>query len=262
MNVIQHIRRRQCTRCIRTLPLLQMLMVAQFPLGFQLVFPIVVLACFPFVCDSPRWLLLRDRQQEALAALARLRNQQDLDNEDLRYEFNSIWQSLQDERADRAPAADVLRFKDKTQNLKRLILSCGTQLMQQFSGVNALGYYLPTLLQESVGVSETQARLLTGANGSIYLGAALVCLLIIDTIGRRKMMLYGSLTMGSWYLIAAITLQQANVQPDNRQALGSATTAMFFLYYWCYGTSFAKVPWVYNSEVRLIPEMNATVVLY
>lgn len=124
--------------------------------------------------------------------------------------------------------------------------------MQQFSGVNALGYYLPTLLQESVGVSETQARLLTGANGTIYLGAALVCLLIIDSIGRRKMMLYGSLTMGSWYLVAAITLQQANVQPENQKALGSATTAMFFLYYWCYGTSFAKVPWVYNSEVSLV----------
>lgn len=65
------------------------------------------------------------------------------------------------------------------------------------------------------------------------------------------MMLYGSLTMGSWYLIAAITLQQADKQPENEQALGSATTAMFFLYYWCYGTSFAKVPWVYNSEVKI-----------
>lgn len=128
---------------------------------------------------------------------------------------------------------------------------------------------MPTLLQESVGVGETQARLLTAGNGTIYLGAALICLLIIDSIGtllmgkafplsepspnpatgRRKMMLYGSLTMGTWYLIAAVTLQQANVYPEKKQALGSATTAMFFLYYFCYGTSFAKVPWVYNSEV-------------
>lgn len=32
--------------------------------------------------------------------------------------------------------------------------------------------------------------------------------------------------------------------------LGKVTTAMFFLYYFFYGTSFAKVPWVYNSEVN------------
>lgn len=38
------------------------------------------------------------------------------------------------------------------------------------SGVNALGYYLPTLLQQSVGLDEQKARLLTGVNGTIYLG--------------------------------------------------------------------------------------------
>jgi len=32
--------------------------------------------------------------------------------------------------------------------------------------------------------------------------------------------------------------------------MGNATTAMFFLYYFFYGTSFAKVPGVYNSEVN------------
>lgn len=58
--------------------------------------------------------------------------------------------------------------------------------MQQFSGVNALGYYLPTLLVESVGVSNTYARLLAGANASLYLGAAFICLILIDRVGRRK----------------------------------------------------------------------------
>jgi hypothetical protein len=58
--------------------------------------------------------------------------------------------------------------------------------MQQFSGVNALGYYLPTLLQQSVGFDEQMSRLMTGVNGTIYLVAALCCILIIDRFGRRK----------------------------------------------------------------------------
>jgi hypothetical protein len=73
------------------------------------------------------------------------------------------------ERKDKVPLRDVMLCRDRTQNLRRLILSCGTQFMQQFSGVNALGYYLPTLLQQSVGLSEQKSRLMTGVNGTIYL---------------------------------------------------------------------------------------------
>ncbi len=58
--------------------------------------------------------------------------------------------------------------------------------MQQFTGVNALGYYLPTILTQSVGVSSDYARLFTAANATLYLGAALLCLLLIDFVGRRK----------------------------------------------------------------------------
>jgi hypothetical protein len=106
------------------------------------------------------------------------------------------------------------------------------------------------LLQQSVGFSSQTARLLSGVNGTIYVFSAFCCLLIIDRFGRRKMMLYGSLTCGSWYLIAALTIRQGEIEPAKQAAFGKATAAMFFLYYFCYGTSFAKVPWVYNSEIN------------
>ena len=64
------------------------------------------------------------------------------------------------------------------------------------------------------------------------------------------MMLYGSVTMGSCYLVASMCLKAAQNDPSQKALLGRVTTAMFFLYYWFYGTSFAKVPWVYNSEVN------------
>jgi hypothetical protein len=63
-------------------------------------------------------------------------------------------------------------------------------------------------------------------------------------------MLYGAIATGSCYLVAAITLKEASLHPENKTSIGAVTVAMFFLYYFCYGTSFAKVPWVYNSEVN------------
>lgn len=162
----------------------------RFPLAFQLIFPIIVTIALLFSAESPRWLLLKDRHEEALSVIARLHGtNKSIQDPEVTAEFLSIQASIQHERKARVPAMDVLRCRDKTQNLRRLLLSCGTQFMQQFSGVNALGYYLPTLLQQSVGLDEQTSRLMTGVNGTIYLGAAFCCLLIIDRFGRRKYVL-------------------------------------------------------------------------
>ncbi|KAF8862704.1 general substrate transporter [Acephala macrosclerotiorum] len=223
----------------------------RFPLAFQLIFPLVVASVLPFLPESPRWLLLQDRHEDALEVIRRLTGKNvDLHDAEVESEYLSIKTAIYQERKDRIPVMDVLLFRDKTQNFRRLLLSCGTQFMQQFSGVNALGYYLPTLLQQSVGFDQQMSRLLTACNGTSYLGAAFCCLLLIDLVGRRKLMLYGSLTMGSCYLIAALCLRTGEAHPSQSKTMGAVTTSMFFLYYFFYGTSFAKVPWVYNSEIN------------
>jgi hypothetical protein len=112
----------------------------RFPPGFQLIFPIVVSLALLFVPESPRWLLLKDRHEEALQAIARLTaTNATVHNPEVTAEFLSIQAALVAERKDRVPIGDFLRFKDRTQTFRRLLLSCGTQFMQQFSGVNALG---------------------------------------------------------------------------------------------------------------------------
>ncbi|KAI1481581.1 general substrate transporter [Daldinia eschscholtzii] len=223
----------------------------RFPLAFQLVFPAIVVTFLPLTVESPRWLLLRGRFEEARVALAQLRGVlHNLDDKNLKEDLSSIQNALEKEREVRVSIVDAVLGKDPLQNIRRLVLSCGTQLMQQFSGVNALGYYLPTLLIESVGVSSSYARLLAGANASLYLAAAFLCLVLVDLVGRRRLMMYGSITTGSCYFVASITLREASIHPEKKSDLGKVTVAMFFLYYFCYGTSFAKVPWVYNSEIN------------
>lgn len=221
----------------------------RFPLAFQLVFPILATPILPFLPDSPRWLVYRGRDHDALMTITRLWGR-DLDSEDepVQNEFYSIVATLNEERRNRVPTLDVLKCRDKTQNLRRVILGMGTQLMQQFTGVNALGYYMPTLLTEYIGFSEEKAKLLTACNATSYLGAAFLCLVLIDLVGRRKLMMYGSTTCGVCYIVAAAAVKVAETRL--KYQMGALTTAMFFLYYFFYGTSYAKVPWVYSSEVN------------
>lgn len=140
----------------------------RFPLAFQLVFAAVLplLTCVP---ESPRWLLLVDRDEEALRVIAQIsggtgggsspssspsgESIESDENEGGRHhrsneedplvvaEYRSIKTAIRLERESRVPLIDVLCHRDQTQNFRRLLLACGTQFMQQFSGINALGHF-------------------------------------------------------------------------------------------------------------------------
>lgn len=112
----------------------------RFPLSFQVIFFFLIAPLLFFVPESPRWLLLMGKEQNALEVLARLAGKAVPTNDMVvTAEFRSIKVAIELEREDRTPIMDVLSFRDKTHNFRRLILSCGTQFMQQFSGINALG---------------------------------------------------------------------------------------------------------------------------
>lgn len=48
------------------------------------------------------------------------------------------------------------------------------------------GFYLPTLLHESVGYDLQTSKLLAAVSGTVYLIAAFFSLAVIDRVGRRK----------------------------------------------------------------------------
>ncbi|KAI0595396.1 general substrate transporter [Biscogniauxia sp. FL1348] len=220
----------------------------RFPMAFQLIFPCIIFPILPFVPESPRWLLLVGRNDEARSVLAKLN--QDTIGLQVDDEYNSIIASIRLERESRVAVVDVLCHRDKTQNFRRLLLSCGTQFMQQFSGINALGFYLPTLLHENVGFDQQMSRLLTAVSGTIYLVAAFFSLVVIDRVGRRKLMLIGSVAMAACHLISSLCLKAGEDDPSKMKVMSKVAVAMFFLYHVFFAPTWGGVPWVYSAEVN------------
>ncbi|KAI0400474.1 putative sugar transporter [Xylaria palmicola] len=221
----------------------------RLPLAIQLVFPFFIFPIVPLVPESPRWQLLVGRDDAAKEVLSRL-NDVSVADDSVKGDYNSIKASIRLERAHRVPLMDVLRNRDRTQNLRRLILSCGTQFMQQFTGINSLGFYLPTLLHESVGFDLQTSRLLAAVSGTIYFIAAFFSLAVIDRVGRRKLMLYGSLLMAACHLIASLTLKAGQEDASRMKTFGSVTVAFFVLYHAVFAPTWSGIPWVYAAEVN------------
>ncbi|KAI1167607.1 putative sugar transporter [Nemania serpens] len=221
----------------------------RLPFAIQLVFPFIIFPIAPFVPESPRWLLLAGQDDAAKWVLSLLNNTSTSD-ESVIADYNSIKASMRLERSHRVPLMDALRNRDKTQNLRRLLLSCGTQFMQQFTGINSLGFYLPTLLHESVGYDLQTSKLLAAVSGTVYLIAAFFSLAVIDRVGRRKLMLYGTLGMAACHFISSLTLKTAQEDPSRAKTFGSVAVAFFIIYHAVFAPTWGGIPWVYAAEVN------------
>lgn len=149
----------------------------RFPLAFQLIFIIILYATVPWLPESPRWLIAHGEEDEAFTILADLEGMSEEDPFILT-QHKEIVYAVQFEQQNGVKWRELLMNKtgDRggTKTLRRIILGMGTQFMQQMSGINVTSYYLPTVLIQSVGLSNSMARLLAACNSVSYLLFSLI----------------------------------------------------------------------------------------
>ncbi|KAI9280792.1 general substrate transporter [Sporodiniella umbellata] len=167
----------------------------RIPLGIQLIPGILLILGIYFIPESPRWLIYRDQPHQGLQILADLRSQGDTQQVEVRMEFTSILQEVQfDRMAYRHRFLSL--FKKGTDNFrKRTLLGLGIHTFTQLSGINAILFYFPHIL-ESAGLSGVYSALLgNGIGGLVNFIATLLVVFYIDRWGRRKILILGALGM-------------------------------------------------------------------
>lgn len=194
--------------------------------------------------ESPRFLVLKGRKPEALAVLTRLFGAVEADRSVVR-----IQDSL---AADHRP-----RFSDlidpKTGSVRKLVWAgIGLAVFQQLVGINIIFYY-GAVLWQSVGFTEADALLNNILSGTLSVGACLGAALLIDRIGRKPLLLVGSLGMAVTLAIVAWCFSTASIGVDGSVQLapGLGKTALISAlgYVAFFNLSWGPVMWVMLGEM-------------
>lgn len=126
--------------------------------------------------------------------------------------------------------------------------------MQQFSGAKIMTYYMPTLLQSSVGLSEERARLVTTCTTVPYVFAAGLAAPLVERLGRRVMIMVSTGIQLFCFFMITILLYYAQ-KPDHSGSVlvAEASIAFFFLYYLGFAQGMLSIPWLYPTEINSLP---------
>ncbi|BCS23616.1 uncharacterized protein APUU_40060S [Aspergillus puulaauensis] len=219
-------------------------LVWRFPIAFQIVFGIFIIWGMIHLPESPRYLIANDKVDEGANVLAALAGKE-IDDQHVVLEKQLVLDSVRVSGAEKAKFRDLLTG-GPSQHFRRMMVGSSSQFFQQISGCNAVIYYLPVLLEQSIGQSHDFALLIGGINMICYAIFATFSWFFVEKIGRRKLFLGGSFGQ-----CAAMVIVFGCLIPGDSQTAKGAVFGLF-LYMCFFGATWLPLPWLYPAELSPI----------
>ncbi|KIW49937.1 hypothetical protein PV05_11568 [Exophiala xenobiotica] len=185
-----------------------------------------------WIPESPRWLISKDRQDEALAVLAKYHANGNALHPTVQFEYAEIKETLRLEFIAKK-SSSYLDFLKSKGNRYRFLLVVSLGLFSQWSGNGLVSYYSADIYK-SIGITSSDAQL--GLNGGLTIWSLIVsctCALLCDRVGRRP--LFIAATLGMLLCFIAWTICAAVYQDNGNKAAGQAVVAFI----WLHGTTYA-----------------------
>jgi SP family arabinose:H+ symporter-like MFS transporter len=151
-------------------------------LGLETLPAILYFFCLFFVPESPRWLLMRGRDEEALQVLAKTKSL-----EDAKQDIADIKASMKQPSSDKKIPIGEL-FKPAMRLV--MIIGVSVAILQQITGINAVFFYAPMIFEQS-GLGTDASFMQAIYVGIVNVVFTLIAISLIDKIGRKALLLFG-----------------------------------------------------------------------
>ncbi len=206
-------------------------------LGVMVVPSVLFLVFLMTVPETPRWLMAKGHEEKAIAISRRLCNTVEESDEQI--------QEIRDQLAAAGSQATLSQFFTR-RYFKVIALAFFIAMFNQLSGINAILYYAPEVMKQA-GADDNAALLMSVGVGLMNLIATMAALTVIDRIGRRSLMIVGSIgylvSMG--FLTAVMFMFQGHFNST------SSTLVLIGLLVFIAAHAFGQgsVIWVFISEI-------------
>ncbi|KAG7285234.1 hypothetical protein NEMBOFW57_009855 [Staphylotrichum longicolle] len=190
------------------------------------------------IVESPRWLLDHDHDEEGIVVIANLYGGGDIHNPRAREEFRDIKMNvlLQRQEGERTYSEMFKRYG------RRVFIAMSAQALAQLNGINVISYYAPYVFERAGWVGH-DAVLMAGINGITYVLSTIPPWYIVDSWGRRPILLSGAVAMVvSLSLISYVMYLDISYTPK-------LVVLLVVIYNAAFGYSWGPIPWLYPPEI-------------
>jgi SP family sugar:H+ symporter-like MFS transporter len=192
--------------------------------------------------ESPRFLIFTGKHEQARDVFARIGGDADL-------LVRQVEESL---KTDRRPRLSDLIIPGTRRIAPVLWVGMGLAAFQQFVGINIIFYY-GEILWKAAGATEQWALRINVLTGLVNILATIPAIMLVDRIGRKPLLLAGSIGMALTLGAMAIVFSTASVGPDGKPLLSHMAAVAGLtaanLYIIAFAMSWGPVMWVLLGEM-------------
>jgi SP family xylose:H+ symportor-like MFS transporter len=197
------------------------------------------------VPKSPRWLMIKGKEDEALNVLTRIHGQEMADRE-----FKEIKDSIQQEgKQKKASIFQKSLFP---------IVVIGTVLsvLQQFTGINAVLYYGADIFEQALGFGNEDVLLQQILLATVNLLFTFVAMYTVDKLGRKPLLIIGGVGMLAGFLLMGFTLYLSDYSGVNSAGLPTISSTEgiicligILMFIGSFAMSMGPIVWVLLAEM-------------
>ena len=222
----------------------------RIPSALQGVPSVLQLTFIWFAPESPRWLVSKGRDTEALDTLAYYHADGNKEDPLVQFEYEEIKATIE---LDNAVAASVgwMTLIKTPGNRKRLTIIVALAWFSQWSGNGLVSYYLNKVF-ETIGITDPTIQLLINGILQIWnLAWAVSAAMLVERIGRRILFITSCVGMLLFFILQTVCSARYAITQSTSAA--HAVIAFIFLFYASYDIAFTPLIISYTLEILPYP---------